>query len=262
MCTIVMVHGVHPAAPLVIAANRDELYNRDSAPPSVLSRTPPIIAGRDLQRAGTWLGATPDGFFAGLTNQRTHGPSDRSKRSRGEVVTHSLSLGDTDAVERYLRALEHPQFNPFNLAFGRAGDLRVAYVRATGCEIVPLGDGVHVLANDVLRSPHFPKIDRAETLTAASLDGDLDASFAKLTAMLSDHEMPSAKLVPKGPPGGMMPHALLRRLQALCIHTPVYGTVSSTLLALTPARTLRYLYADGAPCKHPMRDVSDLLRAA
>jgi hypothetical protein len=53
---------------------------------------------------------------------------------------------------------------------------------------------------------------------------------------------------------------MLQRLQALCIHTPTYGTRSATVLALEPGRVAHYLYADGAPCRTPFVEVGGLLR--
>ena len=65
--------------------------------------------------------------------------------------------------------------------------------------------------------------------------------------------------VPPPPLGSRFDHALLRRLQALCIHTPVYGTKSSTVLALGAGRVERYLFADGPPCVTPFEDFTSLL---
>lgn len=261
MCTIVMMYRVHAELPLVVAANRDEFYSRKTAGPQVLTERPRVVGGRDLERQGTWMGSTVTGFFAGLTNQRTYGPSDRTKRSRGQVVLDALNLGGADAVDGYLRALEHRAFNPFNLCYGDAGALRVAYVRPDGCEVIALEPGVYVLANDVLRSVAFPKIERAEALMREAPSQAWSALLPTLAATLADHEMPDGKRVPKGPRGGLMPHALLRRLQALCIHTPLYGTVSSTVIALEAGRVAHYLYADGSPCTHPLRDVTSLFNA-
>ena len=100
MCTIVLLHRVHPRWPVVIAANRDEYYSRAASAPEVLTRDPvPVLGGRDARHAGTWMGATQRGFFVGLTNQRTLRPADASRRSRGEVVLEALRRGSREAVD-------------------------------------------------------------------------------------------------------------------------------------------------------------------
>lgn len=267
MCTIVMLADVHPEAPLIVAANRDEYYHRRATGPQVLVDGPTrVLGGRDEVRAGTWMGVTARGFFVGVTNQRTGRPADTSLRSRGEVVLAALTLGDTTAVERYVRALDGRAYNAFNLAFGDAGALRVAYVRREEplVTVVALPSGVHVLANDRLDSPDFPKAQRAarrvesETLRTRGWD----ALARSLMGVLADHEVPPEETLPPAPPGSLMPAALLRRLQALCVHTPVYGTVSATMLALAPGRVQRYLYADGAPCRASFRDLTGLATAS
>jgi uncharacterized protein with NRDE domain len=261
MCTIVLLVSAHPTFPLVVAANRDEFYTRAAEPPRVLLDGPTrAVGGRDRARSGTWMGATAAGFFAGVTNQRTGHPADTSLRSRGEVVLEALRRGDPEAVSTWLGGLDGASFNPFNLAFGRAGDVRVAYVRREdpSVTIVRLAPGVHTLANDVLGSAHFPKAGRANARAARITTGAWEPTAASLTALLADHETPPDEVLPPAPPGSLMPDVLVRRLQALCVHTPVYGTVSSTLMALEPSRVARYAYADGSPCRTNFRDVTAL----
>lgn len=261
MCTIVMLVEAHPTFPLVVAANRDEYYARGAEPPLVLADgATRVVGGRDRARSGTWMGATGSGFFAGVTNQRTGHTADTSLRSRGEVVLEALRRGDPEAVSDWLTGLDGAAYNAFNLAFGRAGDVRVAYVRREDPKVtvVRLGPGVHTLANDVLGSPHFPKAERATARASRITAAAWEPTAASLTALMADHETPPGEALPPAPPGSLMPGVLLRRLQALCVHTPVYGTVSSTLMAFEAARVARYAYADGAPCRTPFRDVTAL----
>jgi uncharacterized protein with NRDE domain len=261
MCTLVMMVDTHPTWPLVLAANRDEYYTRAADAPSVLDAGPPrIVGGRDRARAGTWMGATRAGFFAGVTNQRTGRPADTTLRSRGEVVLDVLRRGDPDAAEAWLRTLDGRDFNPFNLAFGRAGDVRVAYVRPEAPQVTfeRLGPGVHTLANDRLDSPHFPKARRATARAARVTTPAWEATVMALAALLGDHDVPADEVLPPTPPGLLLDTFMLRRLQALCVHTPVYGTVSSTLMALTEGGVAHYAYADGAPCTTTFHDVTAL----
>ncbi len=259
MCTIVALRNVHREFPLVIAANRDEFYRRPAAPPALVDEASRVYAGRDGERGGTWMGVTARGLFVGVTNQRTWKAADTSLRSRGEVVLACLRDDNVDAVVARLNALDARAYNPFNLLFGDASRLFVAYVRRESphVTVAPLGDGVHALANDTLGSPHFPKAQRIEErLRDARLAAlPWEALEPHLVAALGDHELPPRHLVEDPPAGALFPKFLARRLQALCIHTPAYGTVSSTLIALALDRVAHYRYAAGHPCETPFAAV-------
>jgi uncharacterized protein with NRDE domain len=252
MCTIAALRGVHPAFPLIVAANRDEFYARAATAPALHGHTrdgDAVWAGEDTQAGGTWMGATARGFFVGLTNQRSLAPRAEGRRSRGEVVLECLRAGSAGEAERTQRALDPAQFNPFNLLFGDAADLRVAYVRdAPGSiEVHPLPQGTHVLANDRLGSAAFPKTQRMTALLAPDTIPALgeDALIERLTETLRDPAFPPDR--PRDPLDAALPDELARRLQALCVETPVYGTVSSTVMLLTEGAVHRYLYAPGPP---------------
>jgi uncharacterized protein with NRDE domain len=144
------------------------------------------------------------------------------------------------------------------------GDVRVAYARddRREIEVAPVPPGIVVLPNDRLGSPEFPKIARAEArvrealAAAAAVGPHLDEA---LLGVLADHALPDPEKV-LAPPGSRFPPETLRALQALCIHLPFYGTVSSTALLYGPdGRVERYLYADGPPCVTPYADVAALL---
>lgn len=262
MCTIIALRGVHPAYPLIVAANRDEFTHRAATPPAALRDAPRVVGGRDRKALGTWMGVTPRGFFAALTNQRTWTVPDGTRRSRGELVVEAAALGSVEAVAGHLRSLPARRYNPFNLLFGDATSLAAAYVRDDDPTVTVelLGAGMHVLANDRMGSPWFPK----EALPATRLPAEsvpamgLDGVFAALTAVLADHSVPER--IPEPPPGSLMPAALARRLQAMCVHTPGYGTVSATLFAATAEGAARYLYADGRPCETAFTEYTGLLR--
>ena len=98
MCTLIVIHRVVPGLPAVFAANRDEYFDRPATGPIVLDPALGIVGGKDLVAGGTWMGLTPGGFFAGLTNQRQYGGPDRARRSRGEVVLETLSRGGAAPV--------------------------------------------------------------------------------------------------------------------------------------------------------------------
>ncbi|MEM9070221.1 MAG: NRDE family protein [Myxococcota bacterium] len=257
MCTIIALFGVH-RLPLVIAANRDEFYARTADPPMVLA--PRIVAGRDQRSGGTWLGATSDGFFVGLTNQRAWEGGGAGPKSRGDVVLAGLRAGSVAAMNRYLDQLDPREFAGFNLLYGDAKHLSVAYARPTlkDVEHHALEAGIHVLANDRLESPDFPKTGRARERAQKLLAHPWPRLGEELKTLLRDRERPPLSEVPLPPAGSPFTHELVRELQALCIETPVYGTVSATLLAMSEAGVQAHWYADGAPHKVDFSDFSAL----
>lgn len=259
MCTVLILRRVHPTLPLVLAANRDEFYARPTRGPEVLLPSPRTIGGRDEVRAGTWMGVTDGGLFVGLTNQRSAGPADATRRSRGEVVLRALERGSVEGVERLLAALAPAEFNPFNLLYGDAERLRVAYARPDGLVQADVPEGVHVLPNDFLDHAGIAKVSRARALT-----GDPSGlSWAQLShalkQALADHDLPPLEDVEEPAQDSRFTRELVRQLQALCIHTPAYGTRSSAIVALLPGRVAHYLATEGPPCTSPWVDVRPLV---
>jgi uncharacterized protein with NRDE domain len=261
VCTIVVLHRTHPEHPLVVAANRDELYAREALSPRPLDEDPRVVAGVDCEHGGTWMGVHASGLFVGLTNQRTWHFGERAPRSRGEVALDALRTGSPEGVRAVLASIDPREYRSFNLIYGDAGGVEVAYARRDRAEVSvdALAPGLHVLANDRMGSPHFPKSRRAAELAGAAGVGPWPETVSALRAMLADHELPAIDSVPAPPADADVTHALARELQAVCIHTPFYGTRSSTILALDHGRVARYLFADGSPCRAPHVDITHLL---
>src|SRR5687767_15118767 len=90
MCLIAFAHDAHPAYRLVLAANRDEFYDRPTAPAAWWKDAPQVLAGRDLRAGGTWMGVTRDGRFAAVTNFRESAPQRADALSRGDLVADFL----------------------------------------------------------------------------------------------------------------------------------------------------------------------------
>lgn len=247
MCTLLILRHVHPEWPLILAANRDELYERPTTGPQLLPGSPRILVpGLDQTRGGTWMGVTDRGFFVGLTNQRGGNAWGPAPRSRGEVVVNALREGDTHAIERYLDTLNPADFNAFNLLYGDARALRVAYARPAQPLILraDVPAGIHVLPNDVLDAPGMPKVERARLLAAEHVRKPWPLLAPALKELMADHHLP------EGPPPPEQP------FQALCIHTPHYGTRSATLLALAPDRVAHCQVSQKPPCQLSFEDLT------
>lgn len=260
MCTIALLLETHPRFPLLVAANRDEFFGRPSTPPVRLG--PGVAGGRDLEKGGTWLGVTAGGFFAGLTNLRPEAPLRPAPRSRGEVVMEVLSRGDVGPAAAWLSTQNPSDFNGFNLLFGRAGDVRVAYVHPgmASPHLEPVPPGVHVLPTARLDTDEYPKVHRL----AERLHGPLPEAWpelrAHLTAALADHTLPPLEAIGEAP-AHWLSREQRQAVDAVCIHLPVYGTRSSALLALAPGAVLHYEHAEGPPCRAPFEDYTALLQA-
>ena len=106
MCLVLFALGMHPRYPLIVASNRDEYHNRPAAPIHRWKDYPNIIAGRDLEQSGTWMGVTESGRWAIVTNFREQKTTSNRKESRGNLTKNFLTQ-----VLVSLKALETCCFN-------------------------------------------------------------------------------------------------------------------------------------------------------
>lgn len=95
MCLLVMAYQCHPEFPLIVAANRDEFFSRPTAAADYWTDHPNVLAGRDLEQGGTWMGVNKNGRFAALTNVRDPSSFRSSAKSRGHIVSRFLTGSDT-----------------------------------------------------------------------------------------------------------------------------------------------------------------------
>ncbi len=263
MCTILIARRVHARFPLVLAANRDEFYARPSAPPAVLDAEHDIVGGRDLVAGGTWLGVAAGRFVAAVTNHRTHRAADPSRASRGALLMELLRMGRGDRARAHLRAARPGGYNEANVLVGDAGSLDVAYLRDDAApRLVEVPDGLSVLTNGELTARQdFPKIARLEELAAAPWPDDPASLEGYLQRALGDHLRPAIEDIAAPPSGSIFTRELLRELHAVCVHTPSYGTVSSSILMFDETGALaRWLHTEGPPCVSPLRSVDSVLR--
>lgn len=120
MCLILLANDYHPYFKLVVAANRDEFYKRPTLPANFWPNYPSVLAGKDLEQGGTWMGITTTGRFAALTNYRAPLQEKPNAPSRGHLVCNYLT-GDQSA-EDFLHSLPEKgiEYNGFNLLAGTA----------------------------------------------------------------------------------------------------------------------------------------------
>ena len=262
MCTLVILDRVRRDYPLILAANRDEFYARATEGPGLLVASPRVVGGRDLDKGGSWLAVSATGNFAAVTNQRTWVAADRTLRSRGEVVVETARCVDMARMHAYVSALDPRAYNSFNLAFGNADGVWIAYLRTNRphVEIERVAPGIHVLPNGRLNSPDFPKVARLKEQLTGFAGGPYPLLEARIEQSLCDHRRPPIADVPAPPVGSLFTRELVCELHATCVHTPAYGTRSASFVALVPGGVARYRHASGAPCQVPFEDRIDLFQ--
>ena len=255
MCTIAILIDVVDSVPIVVAANRDELYARPTRGPERLA--PGIAGGVDVLSGGTWLAVNANGRFAAVTNQIALSVPPPGLRSRGHAVLELAAAEDPDA---YVAALDPTRYASMNLMWRGPKGVAIAYARREQgtLEIERLDRGVHVLCNDRLRAPGFPRCERLLSTIDRALAGDptWPALIEPLASALADHTRVPLEEVP---PSHLAPE-LARELTANCIHSADYGTRSSALLALAADHVIDYRHAFGPPCAAPFVSRMDLLR--
>ena len=246
----------------VIASNRDEFYSRSASRPVVLSADPYVVGGRDETKGGTWFGFTDTGLYLGLTNQRTLELPDTSLRSRGELVVEALKMGSHDGIADYFERSDPRRYNEFNVVFGDGERVTAAYARHARSEIEfeHLGAGVHVLCNDRMGSHEFPKAAEAAARVRRIATKPWTTLKRALIGVLADGSLPDPSKVPELPPNDLIDQEFAHQLQAICVKTPTYGTVSATIAAINPGEILQYHHAAGPPSESPFEDYTALAR--
>jgi uncharacterized protein with NRDE domain len=167
MCLILVAWRRHAGFPLVVAANRDEYHARPAAGAAYWRDAPGILAGRDLQANGTWLGVARNGRFAAVTNVRG-GLDPNAEQSRGALVSGFLAGSATPA--RYVADLDGRRsgFSGFNLLVADGEEFWWLSNRADGPR--RLGPGCYALGNELLDSPEVREIKERFAAAPCAVD--------------------------------------------------------------------------------------------
>ncbi len=242
MCTLIVAFQQHESAPLVIAANRDELRGRPASPPR---RWPgePFVAPRDDQAGGSWLGLTTHGLFVGVTNRF---PSERfpERESRGALVLDALRAPSARALRDQLERLSPTRFNTFHLLYA---DRRQAFVSwSDGAQVRhhELTPGLHVVTERSLGGDDHGRAKRiVDTWPSLEREAGGVPTQRALQALL-------AQTNPDDPAGGV------------CVDLPEwnFGTRSSLVLQVAPEFSdSRWWWADGRPDQVPFVEHPELI---
>ncbi|SDH05571.1 Uncharacterized conserved protein, contains NRDE domain [Alteribacillus persepolensis] len=222
MCLIVFAHHMHEDYPLIIVANRDEFFHRPATP---LHEWPgsSIIAGKDEEKGGTWMGVTKSGRFAAVTNVRA-GKAKQGIRSRGEIVTGFL---DTNDPASYLETcnVHNELYDGYNVIGGDAANIYYSTNQDHNAfhHVEP---GIHGLSNARLNTP-WPKVAKAKQALRDMLAPQPEQlSFPALFDLLTDTSEANEEDLPETG----VDKDLERRLSPMFIRLPGYGTRSQTVL--------------------------------
>lgn len=246
MCTITLAWQAFPDSPVVVGANRDEFLDRPSEPPARRDWETPVIAPKDSEADGTWIGYNEAGVLVAITN-RWMGRDIDSDRSRGLLVRDALQYESAEDAIRYVeRETDQRSYDGFNLLAADANS--AVLVEWDGhISVQNLEPGVHVIVNVGANGEYDIPAERqsdGETQAANATQlrdaivpepGEDGASWLKRSGdIIADHEY------------------------GVCIHGEAFGTRSSSLIRLGEDEAL-YQYADGPPCRTEYTQVADIL---
>ncbi len=257
MCLIVLAWEASPKTRLAVAANRDEFFARRAAPAAWWADAPDILAGRDLEAGGTWLGVTRKGRFAALTNFRdVSAPKKDGAPSRGALAADFLR-GGAPAAD-YVAAVRPGagRYHGFNLLVSDGAELW-SFSNVEG-DPVRLGPGVRGLSNHLLETP-WPKVMAARSRLEAALgtaDGAEDLERRLLDLLEDRATAPDGTLPATG-----LPPDWERALSAAFVELPAYGTRASTTLVVGAdgaARFAERTFGEGGAPLGDVREVFDV----
>lgn len=224
MCLITFAFKKHAEYPLILVANRDEFYGRETQAAKEWHEEgyPNIIAGKDLRAGGTWMGINKNGRWAALTNYRDIDNIKENAPSRGDLVLNFLK--SDGKPEDYLTELDKIsyQFNGFNLLIGDSKTIH--YYSNYGKKIVNVNQGFHGLSNAHLNTPWKKTSDVTQRLKSLVEDDVIEPnSFFEI---MSDETKADEKTLPQTG----LPLKMEKAISSIFINTPDYGTRCTTIL--------------------------------
>jgi len=225
MCLILFSYDTHPFYRMVLAANRDEYYDRPTAPVAFLDDAPDVLGGLDLKHNGMWLGITRTGRLAAITNYRDPGLDISNAPSRGFLVKEFLF--GKESPQSYLEQIESvgDQYNGFNLIVGDSSGL--FYYSNRGNRIQKIKPGTYGLSNHLMDTP-WPKIAKGKGALKRLLERNEKANPEDIFAMLKDGVFPPDDLLPDTG----VDLEWERTLSPLFITSEFYGTRSSSIVLI------------------------------
>lgn len=241
MCLLAIQYRLVPESPILVAANREEFFQRKATPPTIQSGKPRILCPHDQRTGGTWIGANQHGMFVGICQRHSDRPLG-GEASRSLLCKEALRATTARrALDRVLEELTKFSYEAFNLVIADRDHGWVIHHDTTD-EIVAMEPGLNIIGSKNLNDPRDERAQMARRLlTLQNLN-----SAVKFLAVAS-------RVFARAPSPDGRPSMVMRGND--------YGTVSSTLLALgAKPRDAIFQYADGPADANRYEDYSPLLR--
>ncbi|HEY5717245.1 MAG TPA: NRDE family protein [Motiliproteus sp.] len=259
MCLIVVAYRCHPDYPLVVVANRDEFYRRPTAAAAFWADHPELLAGRDLEQGGTWLGVTRSGRFAAVTNVRNGRVPPVTARSRGHLPVEFLT--STRSAAEHAEQLE-PQLQHYgscNLLTFDGSNLNCLSNRSPSQLNLP--PGIYGLSNAALNTP-WPKtqrtMDTVQERVSRAQDTATPLVAAELLALLADPQIAADAQLPDT--GVNLEWE--RRLSACFIRSPDYGTRATSVVLIQRSGEVEFVERSFDQRDGPIGEVQERFHAA
>uniref|UniRef100_A0A4W5QQV4 Transport and golgi organization 2 homolog (Drosophila) n=1 Tax=Hucho hucho TaxID=62062 RepID=A0A4W5QQV4_9TELE len=201
MCIIFFKFDPRPASKnafrLILAANRDEFYNRPTKAADFWVSNSKILSGLDLEEGkegGSWLGINKRGKLAALTNY-LEGRPNPDAQGRGFLVSNFLTDQSQDSYS-YLKRVssERHLYNGFNLLtaeFKAKEDTMCYYGNRGNTEPIHLNPaGIYGLSNSLLETP-WRKLQHGKRLFTSVVNQPLtcDSLVQDLLNVLNNEEL-------------------------------------------------------------------------
>ncbi|WP_058535106.1 NRDE family protein [Legionella saoudiensis] len=238
MCLALIVIEQHPLYPLMILSNRDEFYNRATAPAHYWDEAPGVFAGKDLVSGGTWLGVNTQGRFSLITNYRDPSHYNPERLSRGLLAKNYL-LKNAPAPRDYIHEIAPTaeNYNGFNLLVGTMREL--IYFSNIENKIKKLKPGIYGLSNHLLDTPSY-KVLKAKEMFQEIAPMLLSVQTPKeiytlLFPILENHQHAPEDLLPQTG----VPLEFERALSPISVNIPSrqYGTRCSSIVLFSKDTT-------------------------
>lgn len=224
MCVILLAIQQNPNFPFVLAANRDEYYQRPTAPAAFWPECPDLLAGRDLEANGTWLGISRSGEIAAVTNLFASESTFATLRSRGELVSNFLQSNQSADHYRAKLIASRNQYNGYGLLFGNFRELH--YLSNKTNMTTTLTGGIHALSNALINAP-WPRVEVGKQLLKNVLNTQQALNLEGLFQILTNDRtaQPADERAGHHPMQSDHPSA-----RPLFVRSSDYGTRTSTVI--------------------------------
>jgi len=235
MCLLIVLKDVVDDWPLVVAANREEYYDRQGEPPQLLLENPRVFGGRDPRAAGTWLAVNQWAMICAVTNRARIKSAIGDLRSRGLLCLDAARQRSPVAVADMIgRSVAENDYDDFNLFCSTLSDSRVFYFDGRLRENA-LGSGIFVTTTADTNDFSLERVKDAHDRLKDCCGRSLEQVIEQLQAECRDHGSSNAGR------------------SAQCVHGEKSGTLSSSIVAFhrSDPRQHLFLHCQGRPCEKP-----------